>query len=445
MVSRTRHAVIGLVALAVGLGATTLGVGAAAGAEPLVVTDDVPDTVQVQYSDAPVLTFSATSDAGAVQATPAGLPTGLVLTRTPASDPGTSPSEASWSVTGAATGPLGDHPVTFTVTDGTSTPQVVATTIRVVAEDATATYTGDRTAEAPRTGNDAVPVRLSAHVSAAADGTPGDVTAATVTFTDPIARETLCAGLPVTAAGNASCVIGADLPDDASRYYAITVTVGGRYAGSGSGALAVSVDKTAPQTSITAGPAHGSLLLGTSTSFGFGSSEAPATFVCLLDGAARSCPSSPLGLSGLSEGTHTFSVRAADQMGNRDATPAMRTFTVPLDDLDLTVAKGVWQRKRSGAAWFGSYLQSKQKGATLSYPVRGARSVSLLVGRGAKYGAVRVLLDGKLLRTVSLKGPAGLRQVVPVASFGTPRSGTVTIVSRNKKVVQVDGLAVVTG
>src|SRR5207253_3058371 len=46
------------------------------------------------------------------------------------------------------------------------------------------------------------------------------------------------------------------------------------------------------------------------------------TFQCSLDGAAYASCTSPDALSGLSAGAHTFAVKATDQAGNTDPTPA---------------------------------------------------------------------------------------------------------------------------
>ena len=63
-------------------------------------------------------------------------------------------------------------------------------------------------------------------------------------------------------------------------------------------------------------------------SFGFSSSEPDATYECQLDGGEFSPCASPVTYSGLSNGQHTFYVRAKDAAGNADATPASRTWTV---------------------------------------------------------------------------------------------------------------------
>ena len=85
-------------------------------------------------------------------------------------------------------------------------------------------------------------------------------------------------------------------------------------------------DRTAPETTITAGPAA-ETDLGTAT-FAFESSEAASTFECSLDDADWSTCASPLHLSGLAPGEHRLRVRATDAAGNADASPASYEWTV---------------------------------------------------------------------------------------------------------------------
>jgi hypothetical protein len=85
-------------------------------------------------------------------------------------------------------------------------------------------------------------------------------------------------------------------------------------------------DTTPPQTSITNGPQ--SSTTATAASLAFTSSESGSSFECKLDSGSYASCNSPAEYTGLSLGSHQFSVRAEDLAGNVDATPATLTWTV---------------------------------------------------------------------------------------------------------------------
>ena len=85
------------------------------------------------------------------------------------------------------------------------------------------------------------------------------------------------------------------------------------------------VDTVAPTATINSGSSG--TTQQTSASFGFSSSEAGSSFECRLDSGSYGSCSSPKGYSGLSDGAHTFQVRATDGAGNV-GNPATRTWTV---------------------------------------------------------------------------------------------------------------------
>ena len=94
-------------------------------------------------------------------------------------------------------------------------------------------------------------------------------------------------------------------------------------------------DTTPPDTTITSGPTG--TTSSASASFSF-SSEPNATFECRLDAGSWGGCSSPKSYSGLANGTHTFEVRASDESGNVDPTPASRTWTVSTTYRDRVLA-----------------------------------------------------------------------------------------------------------
>jgi acid phosphatase type 7 len=120
-------------------------------------------------------------------------------------------------------------------------------------------------------------------------------------------------------------------------------------------------DTTPPDTTITAGPAEGGTVTQANSSLSFSSSEANSTFSCQLDGGGFSPCSSPKSYSGLSNGSHTFEVKATDAAGNTDATPARRTWTVnatPQSDPVLVGAGDIARCTSSGDEATANLLDS---------------------------------------------------------------------------------------
>jgi probable HAF family extracellular repeat protein len=91
------------------------------------------------------------------------------------------------------------------------------------------------------------------------------------------------------------------------------------------------VDATAPNTTLTAMPP--ALSASSSATFSFTGTDnltaaASLVFQVSLDGGAWTAAISPKNYTGLANGSHTLQVRALDQAGNIDATPASYTWTV---------------------------------------------------------------------------------------------------------------------
>jgi hypothetical protein len=96
---------------------------------------------------------------------------------------------------------------------------------------------------------------------------------------------------------------------------------------------AFTVDVTAPDTTLTpiASPTN-----DTTPTFSF-SSEAGATFQCRVDTAAFATCTSPRTVPALTQGSHTFAVRAVDGVGNIDGSPATQTFVVDTTAPNTTI------------------------------------------------------------------------------------------------------------
>ncbi len=81
--------------------------------------------------------------------------------------------------------------------------------------------------------------------------------------------------------------------------------------------------------------------------FSFNATETEATFECSLDSRPFTPCSSPVKYKDLTEGSHTFKVRATDKAGNTDPTPAIYQWTVELND---PLYEDQWHLKNRGQA-----------------------------------------------------------------------------------------------
>jgi parallel beta-helix repeat protein len=135
------------------------------------------------------------------------------------------------------------------------------------------------------------------------------------------------------------------------------------------------VDTVIPNTTITAGPSGS--VGSPAASFSFTSTETGATFICSLDGSVFSVCISPNTYTNLTNGSHTFQVKATDAAGNTDTTPASRTWTV-----DTIAPTGV-------------AITAPTNGATMTGKVALKASASDNVG----IVSVSYYVDGQLLAT----------------------------------------------
>jgi hypothetical protein len=151
-----------------------------------------------------------------------------------------------------------------------------------------------------------------------------------------------------------------------------------------SSGVTVTVDNTAPTTSLTTQPT--SPTNSQSASFSFTASET-STYQCSLDGAAYAGCTSPKAYIGLAGGSHSFNVYATDTTGNPDATPASYTWsidtTAPVTVISSTPPSSTSSTSASlsfAANETGSMLQCKLDAAAYSACTSPKSYTALAVG-----------------------------------------------------------------
>ena len=194
------------------------------------------------------------------------------------------------------------------------------------------------------------------------------------------------------------------------------------------------VDTTPPNTVIDSGPpAVGN---DPTPTFTFHSTESGSTFECAIDDGAFTDCTSPQTTDNLSDGEHTFRVRATDAAGNVDPTPATRTFTVDTVPPQTTITSGptgTWAPGKTNDSTPTFTFESNEPGSTFECSVDGGPWQSCT----SPFTTPR-LPDGQHSFRVRATDPAGNTDPTPAAStftiepscslarividiFGTPR------------------------
>lgn len=154
-----------------------------------------------------------------------------------------------------------------------------------------------------------------------------------------------------------------------------------------------------PSTTIDAHPPSSTQLRN--AEFSFESNTASSTFECKLDAGTFTACTSPANYSGLSQGQHTFQVRAVDPDGNWDPDPASFSWTLtapgpPPSVSSFTPVSGLAGTSvtLSGSHFTGVTAVTFGGTATESFTVNSDSQITAVVARGTTTGHVSVTSPG---------------------------------------------------
>lgn len=168
------------------------------------------------------------------------------------------------------------------------------------------------------------------------------------------------------------------------------------------------------------------------------SSESGVRFECLLDGSGVPCTPGAWVLGDIASGDHSFTARAVDRAGTSSAWTEPFGFSVPTEP----ARRAGWKKKKSSAAFDGSVLVSRKKGARLVLKTSAVGELRLYAPTAPSYGRIRVRVGSTRWRTVDLGRPkAAQREIQVIDQFSGTRRGKVVIevLSRNRT-VKVDAV-----
>ncbi len=123
--------------------------------------------------------------------------------------------------------------------------------------------------------------------------------------------------------------------------------------------------------------------------FAFSSNEA-GTFECNLDNNGFAACASPIGYAALTDGGHTFAVRAIDQAGNVDPNPASFNWVIDTIAPDTVISNAPITPSTSDEAAFG--FTSDESGVTFECRLDGAAFASCANGDAVTSFGTEVLV-----------------------------------------------------
>lgn len=278
----------------------------------------------------------------------------------------TADGSGNWTYTPSTPLSEGTHSVLATATDAAGNPSTTS---------ATNDFTVDTTAPS---------LTIDTPTS---NGTIGDNTPS-IAFTATDAGS-LAAECSVDGAAFVACTSPFTTAQLADGSHTVSVRVTDAAGNPTQQSVTFTVDTVGPQTTILSVPAGDSN--SDSATFEFEADEPTATFACSVDGGAFSACVSPLTLTGLTDGPHSFAVRAVDTTGNADTTPATYNWTV--DTL----------------APVSPAIVSPVDGATI------ADTTPAVTGTAEEFSTVTVLIDGSPVGTTTADANGDWTFTVPSA------------------------------
>ena len=168
------------------------------------------------------------------------------------------------------------------------------------------------------------------------------------------------------------------------------------------------IDTTAPDTSIDSYPSNPTN--NTAATFTFSASESGCEFSYRLDGGVWSgySPATSRSYTGLSEGNHTFEVKARDGIGNEDATPASYTWVIDITAPDTSIDSYPSNPTNNTAATFT--FSASESGCEFSYRLDGGVWSGYSPATSRSYTG---LSDGSHTFEVKAKDVAGNEDATP--------------------------------
>ena len=190
------------------------------------------------------------------------------------------------------------------------------------------------------------------------------------------------------------------------------------------------IDRTAPQTTIDSSPSNPTGSTG--ATFNFSSSEGGSTFQCRIDGGSWTSCTSPQNYASLSDASHTFDVRATDQAGNQDASPASYTWlvdtTAPTSTATFPAASGSytaaeWNAGCGTPGLCGTYGDGTGSGVA-------EVEVSIRQGTGNYWDGTGFASGSEVWNTATIGG-GNWSYAFPAASFPADDTYTVRVRARD--------------